>query len=547
MNAWMDKPTGLNITFTVNTPTGHNAMTPPRRIGITYLPGALPCFEDFGNLPTDLIGADAQVDGKPASDVLDMLIIPGGSLVESASINPAVTREIIKMAESGKFVLGICSGFQVLAKETDVGRLSTIPITREGLGLLDAEFSPLICTDRVVADVVGKSFLTAEVGKQVSGFHCHTYGQIKLNKGARTILVTHAQHINYFGKAQDLPSGVSNKEGNVVGVFIHGLLDKNPVITDGILKSLDINQAELAAIKTANAALLTNIKSEVGISTGIHQQSSPQIPAEAPKLVLFTALGSGSGKTFVVTGIAGALKKRGYKVGVIKVGGDIRDAVPSLYLIKEPMREYSSIQVGRSGWLSPQQAIAEAGKDYNFLLVEGAMSAFTGLLNSKYKRPMSTVEVAAALGASTVLVVACDQEGLEGALIDTLNNIVKLKTLGVNTTGVILNKLHVSYMTKETVALMQQAFSRLGVQLLGMVPRLNLQHRGMIPEIEIRYEAFGAQAMDAVEKSINFDLLFNIAQPPKPTTIDYDALSAKFKKLLTTDMLNPHDGDQNKC
>ncbi len=35
---------------------------------------------------------------------------------------------------------------------------------------------------------------------------------------------------------------------------------------------------------------------------------------------------------------------------MIKVGGDIRDAVPALYLIKEPIREYSSIKIGESGW-----------------------------------------------------------------------------------------------------------------------------------------------------------------------------------------------------
>ncbi len=110
-----------------------------------------------------------------------------------------------------------------------------------------------------------------------------------------------------------------------------------------------------------------------------------------------TATGSGSGKTFIVTGIAGALKKKGFKVGVIKVGGDIRDAVPSLYLIKEPIKEYSSIKIGESGWTPLEQAVEEAAKKYNFLLVEGAMSAFTGLLNENYKRPMSTAEVAAAL------------------------------------------------------------------------------------------------------------------------------------------------------
>jgi cobyric acid synthase len=515
------------------------------KIGLAYLPGALPCFEDFGNLPTHLVTEDATVEGKPASEALDMLIIPGGSLVESQSVNKRVTQEIIKMAESGKFVLGVCSGFQVLAKETDVGRLSTIPITREGLGLLDAEFKPLVCTDRVRATVVDISFLTQELGKEVAGFHCHTYGQIILHNDSKPIIVTHANRINYKKNPQDLISGVSNKQGNVVGVFIHGLLDQNPTILNSIMQSLDINQLELDEIRKANAKLLENIKCEVGISTNVRQQ--PTTAQTQPKLLMMTALGSGSGKTFLVTGIAGALKKRGLNVGVIKVGGDIRDAVSSLYLIKEPIREYSSIKIGESGWTPLEQAVTSAIKDYSFLIIEGAMSAFTGLLNDNYKRPMSTAEVAAALGASTVLIVGCDKEGLEGALIGTLNYVNSLKMLGVNVTGVILNKLRVSYITDETKQMMRQAFAKAGVELLGMVPRLDLESRGMIPEIEIRYEDFGAQAINAVEKSINLDLLINIAQPPKLTTIDYDAFTSKFKNLLTNYKLNAQIGEENKC
>lgn len=507
------------------------AMVLRHRIGLVYLPGALPCFEDFGNLPTDIVGADAQVDGKPAGEVLDMLIIPGGSLVESQSVNPKVTREIKRMAKAGKFILGICSGFQVLAKQTDVGRLSTIPITREGLGLLDAEFKPLICTDRVSADVVGKCFLTQEVGGHVTGFHCHTYGQIELGAEAKPVLVTHAKNVNYFKGPQDLVSGISNKQGNVAGVFIHGLLDRNPVITQSIMHSLDITPAELEAIKAANTKLLNVIKGEVGIATGIHPQ--PPKKEKATRLLMITALGSGSGKTFILTGIAGALKKLGYGVGTIKVGGDIRDIVPALYLTKEPMREYSSIKVGSSGWAQSKQVIEAASMDYSFLLVEGAMSAFTGLLNEKYKRPMSSVEVAAALGASTVLVVACDQKGIEGALIEAVTNVTALRSLGVDVRGVILNKLYISYMTKEIQTIVEQAFTNVGVKLLGMVPRLNLEHRGMIPEVEIRYEDFCSQAIEAIEKSLDLDKLVEIAGAPSLREIDYDELAAKFKALLT--------------
>ena len=161
------------------------------------------------------------------------------------------------------------------------------------------------------------------------------------------------------------------------------------------------------------------------------------------------------------------------------------------------------------------------------------MSAFTGLMNDSYSRPMSTAEVAAALGASTILVVACDREGIEGALLNTLNYATILKSLGVKTTGVILNKVRVSYITDQVKQTMQQAFQSVGIQLLGMVPRLDLEGRGMIPEIEIRYEDFGAQAINAIEGSINLDLLTKLAQPPHLTDVDYKEFMEKFKTLLT--------------
>ena len=390
-----------------------------------------------------------------------MIIIPGGSLVESGSVNKKVSHEILKMADCGKFVLGICSGFQILAKETDVGRLSKVPITREGLGLLDAEFAPLICTDRVTATVTDKSFITQEVGKEVSGFHCHTYGQILLHEDAKTILVSHAKRINYHKDPQELVSGVANKQGNVVGIFVHGLLDQNPTILNSITKSLGINAVELEEIRKANAKLRERIKSEIGISTNIQQQ--PALNLKQPRMILVTAMESGSGKTFVLAGIAGALKRRGYNVGVIKVGGDIRDTVPALYLIKEPIKPYSSIKIGESGWRPLGEAIGEASKEHDFLLVEGAMSAFTGLLNDKVQRPTSTAEVAAALGASTIMVVGCDKEGVEGGLANSLNYIALLKGLGVKVTGIILNKVHTSYLSDEIKQTIKQAFQNSGV------------------------------------------------------------------------------------
>jgi cobyric acid synthase len=500
------------------------------RIGLAYLPGALPCFEDFGNLPTDLVRPDGLVDGKPFSNVLDMLIIPGGSLVESQSVNPTFQREIVKMAEAGKYVLGICSGLQVLSKQTDVGRLSTIPIIREGLGLIDAEFQPLVCTDQVKAEIVDQSFLSDAVGKEVSGFHCHTYGKPVLHGDAKPILISHIKHANYRKAPQDLISGISNKQGNVAGIFVHALLDQNPIIVEGITKTLGINPVELQEIRKVNAKLVAEIKGEIGINTNIHP---PKVAKKQPVMVLVTALGSGSGKTFLVTGMAGALKKKGYNVGLIKLGGDIRDSVPALYLVKEPIKSYSSIQISETGWTPTHESIEQASKEHDFLFVEGAMSAFTGLLNSKIKRPASTVEVAASLGAPIIVVVTCDKEGIEGGLVNVINYVNVLKILGVKPVGVILNKMSTGYLTEDDKQTINQALENVGVQLVGVVPSMKLEKRGMIPEIEICYEDFGFQAIDAAEHYINLDKLVELAKPPEQNTVDYGVFLERFKKLLT--------------
>ncbi len=507
-------------------------LTLQHRVGLVYVPGALPCFEAFGRLPTDLIREDGLVECEPASEVLDLMIIPGGSLVESQSISDSITREAVKMADSGKFVLGVCSGFQVLAKATDIGRLSSRPILRDGLGLLDVEFKPLICTDWVTASVVSNSYLTEVAEETVTGFHCHTYGNVTCGENARPILVSHVRRVNYRSNPQDLPSGFTNKEGNVVGVLTHALLDENPTIVKSIVKSLGISSNELQKIRHANFQLMTTVKNEIGVSTGANSKTGSIQKTKTRILLFSSATGSGSGKTFIVTGIAGALKKRGINLGLLKVGGDIRDIVPPLYLIKEPITRYSSIRVANSGWESSFEAVEHASKNYDLILIEGAMGPFTGILNENVERPSSTAEVAAVLGASTVLVVACDKAGIEGAVVTGINYVNILKSLGIRTVGVILNKVHTSYLTPQIRERIRLVFRNVGVASLGIVPYVMLEGRGTIPEIEIKYEEFGAKAIDVVEQSLDLDALMSFALPPVKSSLDCRIVLEKFKSAL---------------
>ncbi len=424
------------------------ARTLNHRIGLLYVPGALPCFESFGNLPTDLVYKEGLVDGKSASEVLDMLIIPGGSLVESGTVSDKVAAQITEMADDGKFVLGICAGFQILSKTTDIGRLSATPIVRQGLGLLDVKFKPLICTDQVEASIIGSSYLTDKVGAPVRGFHCHTYGDLTVGNGAKPILESYTQRLDYFKHIPSIISGATNHTGNVVGIMTHALLDWNPLIVEGISKSLGINSKEIADIRKANTKLQATIKNEIGITTNIKPEKQP--PSKTKKAVLITALESGSGKTFIVTGLVAALRKRGVNVGVAKIGGDIRDAVPTLYLIKEPIREYSSLKVADCGWTPHSKAAQDALKDYDFLVIEGAMDSFTGILFNQISKPRSTAEIAAALNVPTVLIAGCDKEGIEGGLVGVLNYISLLKSLDVKVAGVILNRCCMGYLTKRS-------------------------------------------------------------------------------------------------
>ncbi len=453
-------------------------------------------------------------------------------------------REVLRMAENGKFVLGICSGLQVLSSATDIGRLSQAPILREGLGLLNAEFHPLVCTDRVSATVVGKCFMASEIGATLRGFHCHTYGKLVIHEGAAPVLMSHIQRANYKSAPQDLVSGVANKNGNVVGVLMHALLDRNLSVIENIAGSLDISTRELLDIRDANAKLMRGIKAEVGISTGVQSKTRTPAKSRRAKILLVTATGSGSGKTFIVTGIAGALRKQGYNVGLVKVGGDIRDLVPALYLVKEPIRDYSSIRIGESGWTPLRQALEEASRSHDFVIIEGAMNAFTGLFNEKAVRPTSTAEVALALNVPTVLVVASDKEGLEGAIVNALSYANLMRNLGILVKGVVFNRARESYLTADMLAFVKRAFANIGVEVLGMVPRIELEGRGMIPEVEIRYEEFGAKAVETIEKSVDLKALKAQAKYlGREESKDYQRLLEKFKAVVNAGVRTSLKGD----
>lgn len=533
------------------------------KIGILYVKGALPLFEDFGNLPTHTVNENGLVNGIKAHDALDGLILPGGSIMESESIGPDLKSEIRKMASDGAFILGMCSGFQLLANETDVGRKSPCPILREGLGILDVSFSPMISNDSVEAEIVSESFMTpGMVNEHITGFHCHTYGEIKGD--ASPLCYSMVRRTDYADNPRKILSGVRNDDGNVVGTMIHASLDENKALVRNILNFLDADDAVVQNILNDNKELVKKIRSEIGVNTNLFvrgnvnsinstgnpqsinitgnpqstdyestdsaanpQSTSPVVNAQkTPKMIMIASTGSDSGKTFLTTGMVGVLRKKGYKTCVLKVGPDIRDIVPSLYLNKERMENFSSIKIGGLGWKDLKDVLEDIkAQNYDIILVEGVMSIFTGMLNEK--TPFSSAEIARAGNVPVILVSPCNKGGIETAAVDIAAHTELMTKMGIKVKGAILNKVYdagIAEIARNYIT------GKTGLNFIGLVPKIKIKERGNIPEVEMKLEEFCQNAMETVERYLNVDKIAKMAGNPEFSGyLSYEDMLKRFK------------------
>lgn len=477
------------------------------RIGLAYLSGAVPGFEDFGNLPTDIVKENGLVDGNKASKELDALIIPGGTLIESNDINMDLNTEIKKMARDGKPIIGICAGFQLLSNQIDIGRKSPVPIIKEGLGLIDVNFSPLITSDRVKAKVFNNSFLVKNQIEDVDGFHTHTYG--KVEGDAKPLFYSQVQRMNYGDTNEkgeyNIFSGACNDDGNVIGTMIHGILDENPILVENLKNQIDIQNLE--EIYNRNHEVKKFLQSEVGINSGI---KIPKItPNKKPKYLMIGSNGSDSGKTFILTGLAGAIRKRGYKVALLKVGPDVRDIIPGLYLTKGKMEDFASVKIGHLGWKDIESTINQLNNsDYDIVLIEGVMSVFTGLLNEKV--PFSAAEIAMSAKIPMILATGVNKGGIESAAVDIVAHTNMLNKLGVDVKAILLNKVYNDNIFDTMVPYIR---GNTNVEDILKLPKLkSADMRGFIPEVEIRYELFTSHALDLIEENLDIDKIINMAQ-----------------------------------
>ncbi|MBN1160615.1 MAG: cobyric acid synthase [Dehalococcoidales bacterium] len=132
---------------------------------------------------------------------------------------------IMEKAAAGTPIVGICGGYQMLGRKIlDPQRVESDRAEVEGLGLLDivTEFADEKSTRQVKAIVTSDTGLLAGAkGQAVSGYEIHM-GQSQTGEQTPAFRIIETPQ----GKT-DYADGVLNKQGTVLGTYMHGLFNND--------------------------------------------------------------------------------------------------------------------------------------------------------------------------------------------------------------------------------------------------------------------------------------------------------------------------------
>ncbi|MGF1542280.1 MAG: phosphoribosylformylglycinamidine synthase subunit PurQ [Pleurocapsa sp.] len=202
------------------------------KFGVIVFPGSN-CDRDIATVTAGLLDAPTRMVWHQERDIsdLDVVVIPGGfsygDYLRCGAIAQfsQVMNSVIEHAQKGKYVLGICNGFQIL---TEVGLLPGALIRNRDLHFicdrvpLRVERNDLIwtagyCSQQVItlpiAHGEGRYYADAEVLKalednnQVLFRYCSPSGEIHPDN-------------NPNGSVDNI-AGITNLQGNVLGMMPH--------------------------------------------------------------------------------------------------------------------------------------------------------------------------------------------------------------------------------------------------------------------------------------------------------------------------------------
>jgi phosphoribosylformylglycinamidine synthase len=195
------------------------------KFAVLVFPGSN-CDIDCYKAVEDTIGQSVDYVWHTATDLsaYDAILVPGGfsygDYLRCGAIAQfaAVMGEVQKAAEAGKFILGICNGFQIL---TEAGLLPGALIRNNGLKFRCHQ-SPLEVVNSSTAFTNQYSqgeIINIPIAHGEGNYYCDdaTLAELKANN---QIVFRYAGDTNPNGSVENI-AGISNKAGNVVGMMPH--------------------------------------------------------------------------------------------------------------------------------------------------------------------------------------------------------------------------------------------------------------------------------------------------------------------------------------
>ncbi len=225
--------------------------------------------------------------------------------------------------------------------------------------------------------------------------------------------------------------------------------------------------------------------------------------------MIVAAPASGQGKTTVVTGLLGAMRRRGTEVAPFKVGPDYIDPGYHRLAAGRPARNLDPVLVGEDR-IAPLFRHGSAGAELS--IVEGVMGLFDGRIGPGDGIAFgSTAHVAQLLNAPVVLVV--DARGQSHSLAALLHGFRSYRP-EVTVAGVILNRVA----SERHEQVLRDAADNAGLPVLGAIPRaaglaVPSRHLGLVTAAEHGSEATRAvDAMtDIVARSVDLEAVRALA------------------------------------
>jgi glutamine amidotransferase len=165
----------------------------------------------------EFLGIESQIIADPGEiESMDKIIIPGVGSFKRAMDNlheKNFVESLVKFSNSGKYLLGICLGMQLLAET------GTEPTISSGLGLIPGNIE-LLKSDTLRIPHMGWNGLTIKndhpilegVKLGADFYFVHSYA-FHVQSDENIVAVTQYGY--------DVPAIVKNKTGNIIGIQFH--------------------------------------------------------------------------------------------------------------------------------------------------------------------------------------------------------------------------------------------------------------------------------------------------------------------------------------